>query len=70
MADPAVALHYQGLASLRQLDVSDNHLRRIELLAACSSLQLLTDVDVSGNPLKLAQDARLHIVRLLAQVGV
>lgn len=58
----------QGLVGLRQLDVAGNQLRRVEVLAACRSLTLLTSLNVAGNPLQAAQDARLHVVHLLTQV--
>lgn len=53
---------------MRLLDVGGNQLRRVEALAACRGLSLLTCLNVSGNPLEAAQDARLHVVHLLNQV--
>lgn len=58
----------QGLSSLRVLDVGGNQLRRVEVLAACRGLTLMTDLNISGNPLEAVQDARLHVVHLLTQV--
>jgi Leucine-rich repeat (LRR) protein len=59
----------QGLSALRVLDVSGNQLRRVEVLSACRGLGLLTQLQLSGNPLQEAQNARLHVVHMLTQVG-
>jgi hypothetical protein len=60
----------QGLTSLRVLDVGGNQLRRVEVLATCRGLAMMTDLNIAGNPLEAAQDARLHVVHLLTQVGL
>lgn len=65
----SVAPSLQGLSALRVLDVSGNQLRRVEVLSACRGLGLLTQLQLSGNPLQEAQNARLHVVHMLTQVG-
>lgn len=58
----------EALASLRLLDLSDNHLSHMELLKPLRGIGYLSDLRVSGNPLTAIQDARLHVLYLLPQV--
>lgn len=58
----------QSLASLRALDVGGNQLRRVEALAACRGLSLMSSLNIAGNPVEAAQNVRHHVVHLLTQV--
>lgn len=58
----------QSLASLRALDVGGNRLRRVEALATCRGLSLMSSLNIAGNPVEAAQNVRHHVVHLLTQV--
>jgi hypothetical protein len=58
----------QSLASLHALDVAGNRLRRVEGLAACRGLGLMSSLNIAGNPVEAAQNVRQHVVHLLTQV--
>jgi Leucine-rich repeat (LRR) protein len=58
----------QGMASLCALNLEGNAVRRLEALTPCCSLHRLERLAVAGNPLTLAQSARLHVIHLLSQV--